>query len=540
MINVKDYGAYGDGGHDDTTAIQNAINFAKSQSFPSGGGVYQISVYFPAGFYYITAPINITNSVGVWLVGDGGRYISTSIIGVTGGTIFDFSGSSVSGCENFTFVSNSSNGTNRSTIGIQFALTSNGGLNCGLRNCYFQLQDFPNANNGFGSIGVLAVRADEFFMSDCLVRANLPVLLSNTTSLLDVGANFTVTSRYQTLSSGTGSMGVINIQSAYLQNYEKRQPALILNGVNSLNFHGYLSRLSAANGTNETAILCNQFTTNLRIHATIESFSQIAKVTRSGFEMNEFKVVLSNVTSPSTPIVDVTGCTVKGLNLSVSLPVVSERGNRYVLYYSPDANPNTPAAGYITNSEISCYDVLSNQYIISPNLLKNAANVVFNTVVPFEKKGGRLKQLSNVKVSAGTIGSISPAIAIQFTQADNSSSTNGRGGYYRIWIDGVIQAGSYGSSYNAVLSFQAQLIVSQNYLGTLSLPSATVIILDKSVTNPAYIDINSVLVDISFSNRIGSVTVTPRVFGSSIGEPIYYEGITEIQSDFLVNDSVPL
>ncbi|WP_020601981.1 glycosyl hydrolase family 28-related protein [Spirosoma spitsbergense] len=542
MINVKDYGAFGDGGHDDTAAIQNAINFAKSQSYPTGGGTYQISVFFPAGFYYITAPINITNAVGIWLMGDGGKYISTSIIGVTGRSIFDFSGSSVSGCENFTFLSNSGNGAGRSTIGVQFALTSNGGLNCGIRNCYFQLQDFPTANGGYGTIGILGVRSEEFYIHECLIRANVPVILSNTTqlNLSGTGATFTASSTYQTLSAGTGSMGVLSLQALSLQNYEKRQPALILNGTNSLSFQGYLSRLTGTTGSNETAILCNQYTTNMRIHATIESFSQVIRATNGGFEGNEITVVSSSVTTPTAPLVDVTGCTIRGLKLRISLPISAERDNRYVVYYAPDANANQPSAGSIIDSEITCYDISSNQYIISPNLLKNSANVVFNTSIPFEKKGGRSRQLSNSKVGAGTVGSPTSAAAFRFLQADNPASTNGRGGYYRVWLDGVIQAGSYGSAYGAVLSFQAQIIVNQNYLGILDLPSATVIILDKSVTNPSFIDINGVIVDINFNNRIGTVTVTPRMSGSSTGEPVNYEGYAEVQSDFLVYDVIPL
>lgn len=46
MRNVRDYGAYGDGSHDDTTGIQRAID-----SLPSTGG----TVYIPAGTYLIDA-----------------------------------------------------------------------------------------------------------------------------------------------------------------------------------------------------------------------------------------------------------------------------------------------------------------------------------------------------------------------------------------------------------------------------------------------------------------------------------------------------
>lgn len=540
MINVKDYGAYGDGGHDDTVAIQKAINFAKSQSYPSGGGPYQISVFFPAGFYYITAPINITNTYGLWLQGDGGSYLNTSIIGVTSSSIFDFSGSSVSGCENFSFISNSGNGANRSTIGVQFALTSNGGLNCGIRNCYFQMQDYATANGGLGTIGILGIRSDEFYVHESLIRTNTPIVLSNSTSLAQAGISFTASSTYQTLSAGTGSLGPVNIQATSLQNYEKRQPALVLNGVNSLNFQGYISRSTSTNGSNESAILCSQYTTNLRIHANIESFSRILQLLNCSFEGNELNIVSSNVTAPTTELMNFTNCYVKGLKARISLPILTERNNRYVLYHTPASDPNQPVAGTIANCEITCYDINSNQYVIHPTLLRKSENMIFNTSRPFEKRGGRFRELSNNTVSAGTIGSLITATAFKFSQADNTDSSNGRGGFYRIWLDGVIQAGSYGSAYSAVLSFQAQLIINQNYIGIMDLPSTTVIILDKSATNPSFIDIINVSVNITFANRIGTVTVTPRVVGSATGEAVRYEGFAELQSDFLVYDPIPL
>ncbi|GAB4015094.1 glycosyl hydrolase family 28-related protein [Spirosoma koreense] len=543
MISVKDsqFGALGNGQVDDTAAIQRAINYAKSLTYPTGGGPYKVSIFFPAGFYYITAPLDLTNTYGIWLMGDGGAYLNTSIIGVTGGAIFDFSGSSLAGCENFTFVSNPGNGPNRSTIGVQFALTSFGGLNCGIRNCYFQLQDFPTANNGLGTIGILNIRSEEFYIDSCLIRANTPVIMSYTASVTGVGSTFTATSRYQTLATGPGSMGSINIVSTSLQNFEKRQPALLLNGTNSLNFQGYIGQSISNAGTNETAILCNGYTTNLRVHATIEAFSRILQVTNGGFEGNDLDIVSSNAASPTTELIDVTGCVVKNLNVRITLPIVTERNNRYVLYHAPASDPNQVASGSILNSTITCFDITSNQYIISPNLLKKTANVLFNTARPFEKKGGRIRQLTHNNVSAGNVNAITPATAINFLQADNPSSPNGRAGFYRIWIDGIIRAGGYGSASNAVLSFQAQVLVTQNYVGAMDPPSTTVIMLDRSVTSPWYLDIVGILVDVTFANRIGTVTVTPRITGNGSGiELVNYDGVAELQSDFLVNDAIPL
>ncbi|WP_332368197.1 hypothetical protein [Spirosoma telluris] len=60
------------------------------------------------------------------------------------------------------------------------------------------------------------------------------------------------------------------------------------------------------------------------------------------------------------------------------------------------------------------------------------------------------------------------------------------------------------------------------------------------MTNAAYLTITGVLVDITFANGKGQVTVTPRVIGTGGAEPINYDGTAEIRSDFFLNDPIPL
>jgi len=65
IVNVKDWGALGNNSTDDTTAIQNAINYCISR----GGG----KVFFPQGQYMIGRPLVVgsSNNVGVQLIGTG-------------------------------------------------------------------------------------------------------------------------------------------------------------------------------------------------------------------------------------------------------------------------------------------------------------------------------------------------------------------------------------------------------------------------------------------------------------------------------------
>ncbi|MGM1050398.1 MAG: glycosyl hydrolase family 28-related protein [Bacillota bacterium] len=64
-INVKDYGAKGNGSADDTLPIINAINFALNTLSANASGKYGISfrVKFPAGRYRVTDTLTITKSI---------------------------------------------------------------------------------------------------------------------------------------------------------------------------------------------------------------------------------------------------------------------------------------------------------------------------------------------------------------------------------------------------------------------------------------------------------------------------------------------
>jgi hypothetical protein len=75
IVNVKDFGAKGDGSTDDTLAIQAAIDAAMTLGVQHSSSIYGATVFFPPGRYIVSAPLTDTavtrRGADVNLVGSG-------------------------------------------------------------------------------------------------------------------------------------------------------------------------------------------------------------------------------------------------------------------------------------------------------------------------------------------------------------------------------------------------------------------------------------------------------------------------------------
>lgn len=95
IVSVKDpqFGAAGDGHHDDTAAIQAAVNYCFGPpSAPHGTPMAGTNgvLHFPPGEYVVSAPIELTKLVGGRILGSG-RFV-TRIVNGGGGPVFRTNG----------------------------------------------------------------------------------------------------------------------------------------------------------------------------------------------------------------------------------------------------------------------------------------------------------------------------------------------------------------------------------------------------------------------------------------------------------------
>jgi hypothetical protein len=119
LVNVKDYGALGDGSTDDTAALQAAINAALVRTDPNAGdeAAGNKILFFPGGIYVTSDTLTIINAFGGMVLG-AGSYAST--IRCTAG---DRSVIFADGCRNCTFREFGIFQPNSATDGACFDLT---------------------------------------------------------------------------------------------------------------------------------------------------------------------------------------------------------------------------------------------------------------------------------------------------------------------------------------------------------------------------------------------------------------------------------
>lgn len=550
-VNVKWFGAKGDGFTDDAPAIQAAIDWAKSQHTLNSGNM-KVNVKFPNGSYHINASINATGANGIWLSGGIGKYETTTIDGNTGGIMIDFTGSTMSGCDHLTFFSGNlipgNSAVNPSTIGVLFAFNGSGGLNCGMHDCFFLMGSQPTANNGLGKICLLNVKSEEFAAYGNVYRGDSPVIFTSSTTFHTRNvASYTAVSPFDTITSGGGSMGVIDMGKETSVSSESGQGHVFtLFGTNSLRFHGYIFGGGPIDGTRveDAAIGFYQVNFNMVMTGTLESASTLAYIESGGqLHLSEVQFGYANMGIKNKPCFYIeNGCDLFDTTLGVIFGngTSDQPGDKYFLYSPPVLGGNAPSTTTIRNSKLIAPVWNFPAVFVSTNLLKNISGKTQLL------SGGQSNWTDNETIHLGfplprtvgtTTGSGGTFIVdlAHFLLADKTTTTSGNGGSYTARIKGVITIGSYTSTNLCKAAFESTIIFLQKADGTRFPSESTTLIQAQASSSSGYATITEIRTDITTTGPYGVIRLAVLVSGTSSGDPIVYNGNLEMTTNFYVN-----
>ncbi|PRY38476.1 pectate lyase-like protein [Spirosoma oryzae] len=559
FVNVRWFNAKGDGTTDDAPAINAAINYAVAQI-----GVYKLkTVFIPEGNYLCNSSINCSNRSGLTLTGATGRTQNTVLIGNSGTIAVDFSGSSESTLANLSL--SIYNGlSNPALVGLQFALSKDstsqatagnqkGGLNCSVSNVSIKGGDFVSINGGLGFIGLINCRSEEFCLHNVTIQANTPVLFTTTNTIqATTGYNYTITSPNAGTyiqDNNSGSMGVVNWSGQNsLYSWEYQTPTQLLNGVNSYNFHGYMTRLNnTQNGTYQAAVRVCQPTYGLKLQGTVEGSSTLLAI-QNTLVNPDINLVSANVTSTSSPLLTIDNYGgIQGGRIGISFGNPgTELGTGRWLMTTPVINSgNSPTNAFLSNVTFDVPQWTDMGKVVMGNLLKNTQNTRFNVATPIEKMGPAIRSTYNVKkglgVTPGGNGTVTGVIA-QFTSAAKTDTTTGNGGYYSFYVNGTVSLGDYNTN-NGIAMYRVEgyLSVAQNVNGAMVPVSSEISVHTASSLNGNYLQIASVSISLDMSATPYPVLkMSVNTSGSGTGEAVNFYGRVEIMNDHLVNQALLL
>ena len=282
MLNVRDFGAAGNGVTDDYPAIAEALDTAR-KSVEYGAGVEGSVVYFPPGVYRITQPLNCTGSQ-YNLKGEGA--FQSVIRGETGAghAIIEFVGSTFSTIEDLMLdTARSANPgasiANASTVGILLARQKYGaGLatqtgNFNFNNFTVSLHTDSTANGSNGTVALYNYTAEVCDIQGAYLRADTPAVYTGS-NLYNLDSVHQPRSSSTGMFNGDGSMTTCSIDGASsLVSYAG--PALKLNAAAAIQVNAYYGCQAATAYPYAVEILAQ--TTSLELRGYIEAFPVIVR-----------------------------------------------------------------------------------------------------------------------------------------------------------------------------------------------------------------------------------------------------------------------
>lgn len=278
-VNVKDFGAVGDGTTDDTDAVQAAID-AVCPTVASGDTDVG-SVFFPRGAYLVTKVIDATSNRstgrlrdGLKLHGDG--MAGTVIVGETqsGRAVIETTGAQWLTIEDMAIVSGSAN---KSTTGIYQGLSSTltQTQNQCFRRVLIDMHDDATANTNRGTYGIWNFGAEENTYDTVYITANR-AFVGTAYNGASVYGSYAYS--YQTLATAH-SLGLITFSGeCFLVSRAKRFPPVCTEDVNSVAASNMYISNTGSGGSNAVAWEIRGGLSGLRLSGNTEQLATLFNI----------------------------------------------------------------------------------------------------------------------------------------------------------------------------------------------------------------------------------------------------------------------
>lgn len=534
-VDVRWFGAKGDGVTDDTQAIQNAIN---AVSRVVNTRHVENGVYIPTGNYLITDILDVTNTRtsstsgrdGIRIFGDGMGY--TYLLGRTGAgkAIIDVSGSQWLTLSDMT-LQTFSNSPTPSTIGIYSGLLT---ILQQTQNQLFSriavfMHNDPAANGGNGTVAYYNFGSEENTHNAIFYTANRPVVLT--------GSNLNpMTYSYSKwpLWPSPHSLGVTTFTGeCFLQALDSKFPAIETVDVNSIHADNLYINGSGTAPTQNQAIRIQGGCNNADLRGTIEGFSGIAQI-YGRLESSTLNFTLGNSADYTKPIFRLEQGA-EGRILSSSIRAFITEGSGRPFWQVTTTAPEQITTCYVKDTDVKTNLPLSSLMLPAKILWSSYTNSVqlFSSDAPVYRIDANRHTIAiGPKQIRGYNASPDSAIIAKVKLPDIRTGTSAHS--ITIHVEGIGGHSSPQSNATSSIQWQGTLPIVVNFNGGVIIGTPTTTVVGHTENVPNGNTLNGINIKGVLKNNVIEIVLKANVSGVN-NELVNFSG--QITMSFMGNTS---